>query len=67
MALEQVLVGDYTPGDHLVETWPKSLDQLPLMMGYNIRNGKTYMYFKGEPLCPFGIGLSYRRIKYSNL
>ena len=37
----------------------KSLDQLPPMMDYNIRHGKTYMYFKGEPLYPFGFGLSY--------
>jgi beta-glucosidase len=51
----------------LVETWPKSLDQLPPMMDYNIRDGKTYMYFKGEPLYPFGFGLSYTTFKFSNL
>jgi beta-glucosidase len=66
-ALAQVLFGDYNPGGHLVETWPKSLDQLPPMMDYNIRDGKTYMYFKGEPLYPFGFGLSYTAFKYSNL
>ena len=66
-ALAQVLFGDYNPGGHLVETWPKSLDQLPPMMDYNIRHGKTYMYFKGEPLYPFGFGLSYTTFKYSNL
>jgi beta-glucosidase len=66
-ALAQVLFGDYNPGGHLVETWPKSLDQLPPMMDYNIRDGKTYMYFKGEPLYPFGFGLSYTTFKYSNL
>jgi beta-glucosidase len=64
-ALAQVLFGDYNPGGHLVETWPKSLDQLPPMMDYNIRDGKTYMYFKGEPLYPFGFGLSYTTFKYS--
>ena len=37
------------------------------MMDYNIRDGRTYMYFKGEPLYPFGYGLSYTTFKYSNL
>jgi beta-glucosidase len=66
-ALAKVLFGDYNPGGHLVETWPRSLDQLPPMMDYNIRHGRTYMYFKGEPLYPFGYGLSYTTFKYSNL
>ena len=66
-ALADVLFGDYNPAGRLVQTWPKSLDQLPPMMDYNIRNGRTYMYFKGEPLYPFGYGLSYTTFKYSNL
>jgi beta-glucosidase len=66
-ALAEVLFGDYNPGGHLVTTWPKSVDQLPPMMDYNIRNGRTYMYFKGDPLYPFGFGLSYTTFKYSNL
>jgi beta-glucosidase len=37
------------------------------MMDYNIRDGRTYMYFKSEPLYPFGYGLSYTTFKYSNL
>jgi beta-glucosidase len=66
-ALAKVLFGDYNPGGHLVRTWPKSVDQLPPSMDYNIRDGYTYMYFKGEPLYPFGFGLSYTTFKYSNL
>jgi beta-glucosidase len=66
-ALADVLFGDYNPAGRLVQTWPKSLDQLPEMLDYNIRNGRTYMYFKGEPLYPFGFGLSYTSFDYSNL
>ncbi len=50
-----------------MQTWPKSLDQLPPMMDYNIRNGHTYMYFKREPLFPFGYGLSYTTFSYKDL
>ena len=66
-ALAQVLFGAYNPGGHLVRTWPKSADQLPPRMDYNIRDGFTYMYFKGHPLYPFGFGLSYTTFKLSNL
>jgi beta-glucosidase len=66
-ALAQVLFGDYNPGGHLVTTWPQSLDQEPPMMDYNIRDGHTYMYFKGTPLYPFGYGLSYTTFQYSHL
>jgi len=66
-ALADVIFGDVNPGGRLVQTWPKSLDQLPPMMDYNIRDGRTYMYFKGEPLYPFGYGLSYTRFKYGDL
>jgi beta-glucosidase len=66
-ALADVLFGDYNPAGRLDETWPKSLDQLPPMMDYNIRDGRTYMYFKGQPLYPFGFGLSYTTFKYSSL
>lgn len=66
-ALARVLFGDYNPGGHLVRTWPKSMEQLPPRMDYNIRDGYTYMYFKGEPLYPFGYGLSYTTFRFSNL
>jgi beta-glucosidase len=66
-ALAQVLFGDYNPGGHLVETWPAAMDQLPAMMDYDIRHGRTYMYFKGVPLYPFGFGLSYTTFRYTNI
>ncbi|WP_139903073.1 glycoside hydrolase family 3 C-terminal domain-containing protein [Clostridium thermarum] len=66
-ALADVIFGDYNPAGRLVQTWPKSLDQVPDIMDYNIRNGRTYMYFKGDPLYPFGYGLSYTKFRYSDL
>lgn len=65
--LADVLFGDFNPGGRLVETWPKSLRQLPRMMDYDIRHGRTYMYLKHEPLYPFGYGLSYTTFEYSDL
>ena len=58
-ALADVLFGDYNPAGRTVHTWPRSIDQLPPMMDYDITHGRTYMYFKGQPLYPFGFGLSY--------
>ncbi|HAH23003.1 MAG TPA: beta-glucosidase [Prolixibacteraceae bacterium] len=66
-ALADVLFGDYNPAGRLVQTWPKSLEQLPEMLDYNIRHGRTYMYFKEEPLYPFGFGLSYTTFDYANI
>lgn len=66
-ALAQVLFGDYNPGGKLVETWPAAESQLPPMMDFDIRHGRTYMYFKGRPLFPFGHGLSYTMFKYVKL
>ena len=66
-ALADVLFGDYNPAGRFVSTWVASLNDLPLMMEYDIRKGRTYMYFKGQPLYPFGFGLSYTKFEYSNL
>jgi len=65
-ALADVLFGDYDPGGRLVQTWPRSMEQLPPMMDYNITDGRTYMYFRGEPLYAFGYGLSYTTFSYSD-
>lgn len=64
-ALADVLFGDYNPGGKLVQTWPRSMEQLPPMMDYDIRNGRTYQYFKGTPLYPFGYGQSYTTFQLS--
>jgi len=66
-AIADVLFGDYNPAGRLNQTWPQSLDQLPPMMDYDIRHGRTYTYFKGEPLYPFGFGLSYTTFQYAHL
>ena len=66
-AIADVLFGNYNPGGRLVQTWPKSLDQLPPLEDYDLRHGRTYLYFQGEALYPFGYGLSYTTFAYSNL
>ena len=66
-ALADVLFGDYDPAGRLSQTWPATKDQLPPMMDYDIRHGRTYMYFQGKPLYAFGYGLSYTTFSYSNL
>jgi beta-glucosidase len=66
-ALASVIFGDYNPAGRLVQTWPKSLEQLPPMMDYDIRHGRTYMYFRDTPLYQFGYGLSYTTFAYRDL
>jgi len=66
-ALSDVLFGDHNPAGRLVETWPRSIGQLPPMLDYDIRRGRTYQYFDAEPLYPFGFGLAYTSFVYSNL
>lgn len=65
-AIADVLFGDYNPGGRLPVTFYKSVNQLPPFEDYNMA-GRTYRYFKGEPLYPFGHGLSYTTFKYNNL
>ncbi len=66
-AMADVLFGKISPSGRLVQTWITSIDQLPPILDYNIRNGRTYMYFKNIPLFPFGYGLTYTSFKYSGL
>jgi len=65
-AIADVLFGDYNPGGRLPVTFYKSVDQLPPFEDYRMQ-GRTYRYFKGEPLYPFGFGLSYTKFNYDNL
>ncbi len=66
-AIADVLFGNYNPGGKLPLTFYTSIAQLPPFYDYNVRNGRTYMYFKEKPLFPFGFGLSYTRFEFSNL
>ena len=65
--LADVIFGNYNPAGRTNQTWVKSIADLPPMMDYNIRNGRTYMYAKEKPLYPFGYGLSYTDFSYSKL
>jgi beta-glucosidase len=65
-AIADVLFGDYNPAGRLPVTFYKSLNDLPKFVDYNITK-QTYRYFKGEPLYPFGYGLSYTTFDYDQL
>ena len=66
-ALADVLFGDYNPAGRLTQTWVRDILDLPNLLDYDIRHGRTYMYAKARPLFPFGFGLSYTTFKYSHL
>ena len=65
-SIADVLFGDYNPAGRLPVTFYKSDTDLPGFSDYSM-DGRTYRYFRGEPLYPFGYGLSYTRFNYSNL
>jgi len=65
-ALADVLFGDYNPAGRLPVTFYKSVDDLPPFEDYRMA-GRTYRYFRGEPLYQFGYGLSYTTFAYANL
>ncbi|HEY5381638.1 MAG TPA: glycoside hydrolase family 3 C-terminal domain-containing protein [Acidobacteriaceae bacterium] len=66
-ALADVLFGDFNPAGRLTQTWPESLDQLPPMMDYDLRHGRTYLYSTVKPLYAFGYGLSFTTFAYSRM
>ena len=61
--LADVLLGDVVPSGKLPLTFYKNVDQLPDFEDYNMK-GRTYRFFEGEPLYPFGYGLSYTTFEY---
>ena len=66
MAIADVLFGDYNPSGRLPITFYKSDKDLPAFTDYSMQN-RTYRYFKGDVLYPFGYGLSYSKYEYSAL
>jgi beta-glucosidase len=65
-AVADVLFGNVSPSGRLPVTFYKESEKLPAFDDYSME-GRTYRYFKGEPLYPFGHGLSYSTFEYSNL
>lgn len=65
-AVADVLFGDYNPAGRLPVTFYKGIHQLPDFRDYRMVN-RTYRYFRGEPLYPFGYGLSYTTFRYRDL
>lgn len=65
-AVADVLFGRYNPSGKLPVTFYKNVDQLPDFEDYNM-TGRTYRYFQGEPLYPFGYGLSYTTFAYGDV
>jgi len=65
-AVADIIFGDYNPAGRLPVTYYRSVDQLPPFDDYDMTN-RTYRYFTGTPLYPFGYGLSYTTFAYSDL
>ena len=64
-AVADILFGDYNPAGRLPITFYASTSQLPDFMDYSMEN-RTYRYFKGKALYPFGYGLSYTTFAYGD-
>lgn len=62
--LADVLTGRVNPAGRTTQTWVSDITDLPDMMDYDIRHGRTYMYYDGPLLYPFGYGLSYTSFEY---
>jgi len=65
-AIAEILFGDVNPSGKLPVTIPYSINQLPDYADYSMDN-RTYKFLKDKPMYPFGYGLSYSKIKYSEI
>ena len=65
-AIAETLLGNNNPAGRLPITFYKDIEQLPQFEDYSMRN-RTYRYFSGTPLYPFGFGLSYSQFSYGRL
>lgn len=65
-AIADIIFGDYNPSGRLPVTFYESVSQLPPFTDYDMQ-GRTYRYFKGKSLYPFGYGLSYTKFSFKNL
>jgi beta-glucosidase len=65
-AIAETLSGKNNPAGRLPVTFYTGIDQLPQFEDYSMQN-RTYRYFHGKPLYPFGYGLSYTTFSYTNL
>ncbi len=63
-AIADILFGDYNPSGRLPLTFYKSINDIPAFDNYDMK-GKTYRFFEGNPLYPFGYGLSYSKFEYT--
>lgn len=73
-AIANVIFGDVNPNAKLTATWYQNESVLPHVNDYGIRKNdtmdskaRTYMYYEGDPLFPFGYGLSYTTFSYTNM
>jgi len=65
-AIAESLAGLNNPAGRLPVTFYKGVEQLPPFEDYSMKN-RTYRYFEGQPLYPFGYGLSYSKFSYANV
>lgn len=64
-AIARLIAGDFSPAGRLPVTFYRSVEDLPAFSDYSMSN-RTYRYFRGEPLYPFGYGLSYSTFAYTS-
>jgi beta-glucosidase len=66
-AIANILSGAVSPSGRLPMTFYRSLDQLPRFDDYDMSKNRTYMFLDGDPLYPFGYGLSYTNFTYAGI